>query len=164
MQISYLADHPELAEQLIPGLLEHWRYIFPDQTYADRVARFQLHQNHDILPIAWIAHEGNTAFGTAALRTFDLVGREDLGPWLGGVYILPQFRGRGIATALCQTVEVKALDLGFDRLYLFTHGAETLYERIGWKRLEQTEWHGHLCTIMVKNIQGRTENERPTIN
>jgi len=36
MRISYLADRPELAIQLVPGLLEHWRYIFPDHTAADR--------------------------------------------------------------------------------------------------------------------------------
>lgn len=150
MHISYLADRPELASQLIPGLLEHWRYAFPDHTAADRAAKFRAHQNYETLPIAWIAHEGNEALGTAALRIHDLEGREDLSPWLGGVFVSSRHRRRGIATALCYTVETKAASMGITRLYLFTHGEETLYERMGWKRQEPTEWHGHLCTIMSK--------------
>jgi len=150
MLISYLADRPELSSQLIPGLLEHWRYVFPDHTAEDRAAKFRVHQNYEILPIAWIAHDGDKALGTASLRTHDLEGREDLSPWLGGVFVLLQYRRRGIATALCSIVETKAASMGIKRLYLFTHGEEALYERMGWKRKEPTVWHGHLCTIMSK--------------
>jgi predicted N-acetyltransferase YhbS len=150
MRISYLADRPELAAQLIPGLLEHWSYLFPNQTAADRAAKFRAHLNHDELPIAWVAHEGDLALGTAALRKFDLEGREDLGPWLAGVFVSPSHRGRGIASALCRVVEAKAHAQGVPRLYLFTHGQESLYARLGWATLEHTEWHGHRCSIMSK--------------
>jgi len=150
MRISYLADRPELAAQLIPGLLEHWSYVFPHQTAVDRAAKFRAHQNHDELPIAWVAHEGDRALGTAALRRTDLEGREDLGPWLGGVYVTPACRGRGIASDLCRVVEGKAHAQGVSRLFLFTHGQEALYARLGWTPLEQTMWHGHACSIMSK--------------
>lgn len=150
MLISYLADKPELAAQLIPGLLEHWSYIFPNQTAAERAAKFKAHLNRDELPIAWVAHDGDTALGTAALRKFDLEGREDLGPWLGGVFVLPRHRGRGIASALCRVVEDKAHSQGVSRLYLFTHGQEALYERLGWSTFEEMKWHGHACSIMSK--------------
>jgi predicted N-acetyltransferase YhbS len=150
MRISYLADRPELAAQLIPGLLEHWSYIFPHQTAADRAAKFSAHLNRDELPIAWIAHDGDLALGTAALRKVDLEGHEDLGPWLGGVYVAPAYRGRGIASDLCRIVEGKAHAQGVSRLYLFTHGQESLYERLGWTTLEEVMWHGHTCSIMSK--------------
>src|SRR5215831_10190101 len=150
MRISYLADRTELAEQLIPGLLEHWSYVFPHHTAADRVAKFKAHLNREALPIAWIAHDGDTALGTAALRSHDFEGREGLGPWLGGVFVSPPHRGRGIASALCRVVEGKAHDQGVTRLYLFTHGQEALYERLGWSCIEHTLWHGHKCSIMSK--------------
>ena len=150
MHISYLADRPELASQLIPELLEHWSYIFPDQTAAGRAAKFKAHENHDELPIAWIAHDGDMALGTAALRKADLEGRADLGPWLGGVFVSSRHRGRGIATELCRVVEAKAYALRVSRLYLFTHGQESFYERLGWITLEPVVWHGHRCSIMSK--------------
>ena len=150
MRISYLKDRPELGAQLIPGLLDHWRYVFPEDTAEARLARLRTHLNHDVLPIAWIAHEDDVALGMAALRITDLEGREDLGPWLASVYTEPRFRGRGIASQLCRIVERKAADLGIAKLYLFTHGQESLYRRLGWAHLEPTTWHGHACSIMQK--------------
>jgi len=150
MRISYLAERPELAAQLIPGLLENWAHIFPQQTAADRAAKFEAHLNYDELPIAWVAHDGDSALGTAALRKYDLEGREDLSPWLGGVFVLPGHRRRGIASALCRIVETKAHERGVSRMYLFTHGQEALYERLGWATYEPMVWHGLQCTIMSK--------------
>jgi len=150
MRISYLKDRPDLAAQLIPGLIEHWRYVFPLDTFESRAAKFRAHLNYDDLPIAWVAHDGGIALGTAALRATDLEGREDLGPWLGGVYTEPRFRRQGIASQLCRAVEAKAADLGIRKLYLFTHGRESLYASLGWVQTESVIWHGHDCSIMQK--------------
>lgn len=150
MKISYLKDRPELAAELIPGLLDHWRYVFPDATAEDRAAKFLAHLNYDALPIAWVVHDGDTALGTAALRATDLEGYEDVGPWLGGVYTEPRFRRQGVASVLCRVVESKAAELGIAKLYLFTHGQEKLYADLGWILLEPTTWHDHACSIMWK--------------
>ena len=71
MRISYLKDHSQLAAQLIPGLPDHWHYVFPDDTAERRLAKFRSHENYDVLPIARIAHDGDIAPGTAALRQSD---------------------------------------------------------------------------------------------
>jgi GNAT superfamily N-acetyltransferase len=150
VHICYLAERPEFAEQLIPYLLEHWNYVLPHETAADRAIKFKAHQNFDALPIAWLAYEGNEALGTAALRTCDLEGRDDHSPWLGGVFVKPSHRKRGIASALCSVVEAKAHALGKSRLFLVTHGQEDFYERLGWQHKEAVTWQGHPCSIMCK--------------
>jgi GNAT superfamily N-acetyltransferase len=152
MVISYLADTFDLAEQLIPGLLQHWRFLMPDDTHEARGQRLRLHMNRGALPIAWLAHEGGRAMGTAALRATDLPGREDLGPWLGGVYVAPDFRGRGIASALCRTVESRAAELGFRKLYLFTLDQQRLYERLGWRIAEPATWKGRATDLIMKEL------------
>lgn len=152
IRISYLAERPELAAGLIPGLLDHWRPIFPDQTYADREAKFRAHLNRDRLPIAWVAHEDDTVLGTAALRVHDLESRTDLTPWLAGVYVLPQYRRRGIASALCRTVASAAAAMGYQRIYLFTLDQVPLYTGLGWVSYASDAWHGRRCEIMVKNL------------
>lgn len=157
-QISYLVDEPALATSLIPGLLEHWRDILPEQTWEGRAERFRAHMNRDVLPIAWIAHQGGTAVGTAALRSSDLEGREDLGPWLGGVYVDPGFRGRGVASLLCRTVEDKARDLGFRRLFLFTLDQQSLYARLGWRAFAGCTWRGRAADIMLKELATRSRD------
>lgn len=150
MQISYLADRPDLTVQLVSGLLEQWRFVFPNDTAATRLAKLRMHENYSDLPIAWIAHDADKALGTAALRVHDLEGREDLTPWLGGVFVQPEFRRRGVGSALCRAVEEKARAMGVARLYLFTLGQERLYATLGWVELEPTLWKGHAGTIMTK--------------
>src|SRR5262245_8351243 len=61
--------------------------------------------NRDQLPIAWFAHANGRLLGTAALRLRHLERREDLTPWLGGAFVSPQFRRRGIGATLCATDE-----------------------------------------------------------
>lgn len=78
----------------------------------------------------------------AALRVHDLHGRDDLGQWLGGVYVRPESRRRGVASALCRVVEEKARELGFRRLFLFTLDRQSLYARLGWSVMESTVWKG----------------------
>jgi GNAT superfamily N-acetyltransferase len=155
MRISYLADFPDASTALIPGLLDHWRYILPEQTAESRAARFEAHMNRDVLPIAWVAHIEDRVAGTAALRIHDLEGREDLTPWLGGVYVLPEFRRRGIASALCRAVEEKARRLGFQQLFLFTLDQQALYQSLGWRPHQPAVWRGHQSKIMQKQLAAK---------
>ena len=59
--ISYLADTGQLVGQLVPGLLDHWRTLLPEDTFDARMRRFRAHMNRDEMPIAWLAHEGDRA-------------------------------------------------------------------------------------------------------
>jgi N-acetylglutamate synthase-like GNAT family acetyltransferase len=98
--------------------------------------------NRDKLPIAWVAHASGQLLGSAALRVHDLEGREDLTPWLGGVFVGSHFRRRGIgAAALCATVEDEARSRGIQTLYLFTLDKQAWYSRLGWTVLAPCVWH-----------------------
>src|SRR5690348_10302966 len=112
VQIDYLADHPQYLPQLTQWLFEEWGHILNEQTPEPRMKKLQAHMNRDKLPIAWVAHVDGQLLGTAALRIHDLETREDLTPWLGGVFVGPEFRRRGIGEALCATVEREATSRG----------------------------------------------------
>lgn len=150
MQISYLADHPEFIPVLAPGIVEHWRFVMPEETLESRVIKLQKHMSRDALPIAFVAHDDGQVFGTAALRVHDLEDRRDLTPWLGGVFVRPEYRRQGIASALCRAVEAKAWSLGFQRLYLFTPDQQDMYARRGWQKFDRTVWRGLESDIMSK--------------
>src|SRR5947199_4022184 len=108
VQISYLIEHPEYIPQLAQWLFEEWDSILGEKTPEARIKKLSAHLNRDKLPIAWVAHANGQLLGTAALRVHDLEGREDLTPWLGGVFVGPQFRRQGIGAALCAAVEDEA--------------------------------------------------------
>ena len=153
INISFFADHPEYLESLAPHISEHWRPIIGHEKIESRVKKLRLHMSYNTLPIAWVADTGSQVLGTAALRVCDLPGYEHLTPWLGGVYVLPQFRRRGIGTKLCLTVEQYAKHIeGIEKLYLFTLDQKKWYESLGWSTFAPCSWHGHAGEIMYKNL------------
>ena len=152
VHISYLADHPEHLPQLAQWQFEEWDSVLGD-SFEARVTKLETHMSRDELPIAWIAYANEQLLGSAALRAHDLEGREDLGPWLGGVIVGSQFRRQGIGAALCATVEQKARSLGIDTLYLFTFDKQAWYSRLGWSLLEPCVWRGFTVDIMCKQLR-----------
>ena len=152
-QISYLIEYPHYIPQLAQWLFEQWKAILDEQTLEVRIKKLKTHMNRDQLPIAWVAHANGELLGTAALREHDLEGREDLTPWLGGVFVGAQFRRCGIGTALCTTVQEAARSRGVQTLYLFTLDKQAWYSRYGWKVLAPCVWRERPGDIMAKKLQ-----------
>jgi GNAT superfamily N-acetyltransferase len=151
MEISYLAEHPKFIDVLAPWVYAHWQPILGEISPAERVAKFKTHLNTDLLPIALVAHSGNAVYGTASLRVHDLPGREDLTPWLGGVFVGVPFRGQGIGARLCAAVEDKARAMfPGASLYLFTLDKQAWYQHMGWAYWERCQWCGCEGVIMEK--------------
>jgi GNAT superfamily N-acetyltransferase len=152
IQISYLIDHSEFIPQLAQWLFEQWDTMLGEKNTDARIKKLKAHMNRDKLPIAWVAHAKGQVFGTAALRVHDLEGREDLTPWLGGVFVGRRFRRRGIGAALCARVEDEAGSRGIQTLYLFTLDKQAWYSRSGWTTLAPCLWHGRSGDIMCKQL------------
>jgi GNAT superfamily N-acetyltransferase len=79
----------------------------------------------------FVLFDGNEPVGTAGLASYDLETRPDLTPWLVGVFVLPEFRRRGHATALVRRVEAFPQAASVADLWLYTATAEPLYARLG---------------------------------
>jgi len=145
VRISYLIEHPEYIPQLAQWLFEQWDSILGEKTPETRIKKLKAHMNRDKLPIAWVAHANG--------QLFDLEGREDLTPWLGGVFVGSHFRRRGIGAALCATVEDEARSRKIETLYLFTLDKQAWYSRLGWTLLAPCVWHERPGDIMCKRLQ-----------
>jgi GNAT superfamily N-acetyltransferase len=153
VRISYLIDHPDYIPLLARWLFDQWDAILGEKTTETRIKKLKAHMNRDQLPIAWVAHAYGQLLGTAALRVHDLESREDLTPWLGGVFVASQFRRRGIGAALCATVEEAAKSRGIQTRYLFTLDKQEWYLRQGWRLLAPCVWHERRGDIMSKRLR-----------
>ena len=153
VRISYLSEHPEYVQELAQWLFKEWDSILGEGNPEARIKKLKAHMNRDELPIAWVAHANGQLLGTASLRVHDLEGRDNLTPWLGGVFVASQFRRRGIGAALCATVEEAAQSRGIQTLYLFTLDKQEWYLRQGWTLLAPCVWHERRGDIMSKGLQ-----------
>jgi N-acetylglutamate synthase-like GNAT family acetyltransferase len=153
LRISYLIDYPEYIPQLAQWLFEEWDIILGEKTPETRIKKLQAHLNRDNLPIAWVVHANGQVLGTAALRVHDLEGREDLTPWLGGVFVGSHFRRQGIgAGSLCHR-RGRGPVRGIQTLYLFTLDKQAWYSRQDWKVVGPCVWHERSGDIMCKQLQ-----------
>jgi N-acetylglutamate synthase-like GNAT family acetyltransferase len=72
---------------------------------------------------------------TASLLDHD-VGTEEwpeLSPWLAAVYVVPEYRRRGVGASLVNAVVDKARMLQVEMLYLLSVEREEFYAGLGWK-------------------------------
>jgi N-acetylglutamate synthase-like GNAT family acetyltransferase len=68
------------------------------------------------------------------------------------VFVPPDARGRGIASALVRAIEARAAALGIGRLYLFTTNKVQLYARLGWTSIERREYQGKPIAVMARDL------------
>jgi len=101
---------------------------------------------------AFVAFAGSVPVGVCLLVACDLETRADLTPWVSSFYVLPDYRGRSIGSALLATVEAAAEAAGWPALYLYTPSAESLCLRRGWRVMERIVLDGRDFALMVKDL------------
>ena len=104
-------------------------------------------------PQSFVLLADGTPAGTAGLIAHDLDVRPDLTPWFAGLYVPPDFRGRGFGRALVRAVEDAARQAGIPTLWLYTHTAEGLYARLGWRRAETVTHRGVVSALMCRDLE-----------
>lgn len=148
MEIRFLADRPELVPTLAEWFHAEWGHVVPWGTVEGFAELFRGQLRRDALPLALVALDADALVGTASLRVADMADRPERTPWLGGVYVRPEARGRGVGEALVRAAERRARELGFREMYLFTTDREAFYLRLGWSVLEYADHHGESAAVM----------------
>ena len=152
MHIDYLADHPEFLPAVAHWHHEEWSYIRPGDTVEARTLRLRAECGRGEIPTTFVAFSGSTPIGSAMLIAHDMDTHLELTPWLAGVFVAPDYRGRGIGSALVRHVVDFATGLGVKRLYLFTPDAERMYSRLGWSVLDRTRYRGADAVVMSYDV------------
>ena len=148
MEIRLLADCPEHLPTLAEWFHSEWGHVVAGGTVEGFVERLHTHLGRDSLPLALVALEGGAALGTASIRAAEMASRPELTPWLGGMYVREDARGRGIGEALVRAAEGRARDMGYGEMYLFATDRAEWYGRLGWTSLGPAEHHGERCVLM----------------
>ena len=151
MRIEYLADHVFHLPRLAEWHFAEFGYLNPANTLERYVERLTAALQKSDLPTAFIALDDGSLLGSASLVR-QTITHPQLSPWLSSVYVDPQHRGRGIASALVGRVERAAAGIGFDRIYLFTPSSEKLYGSLGWELIEYSHHHELKIAIMSKRL------------
>ncbi|MCC2670136.1 MAG: family acetyltransferase [Armatimonadetes bacterium] len=153
IELMYLADRPEAVPVVARWYFDEWGYIEPETSYEQTVERLGRKLNRDRVPLTLLAVEGDAVLGAAALKIREMSIYPEREYWIGGVFVHPEARGRGIASALCRRLEGLARAFGIRELHLQTERLDGgLYGRLGWKEVEQIHYCGDEVLVMEKSI------------
>ena len=154
VRVDYLGNQQRFLPVLLNAMYEHWRLLLQamGKSREDFAASLQDRCQIGSLPTALVAYEGDQVLGTSALKPEDLDIRPQLTPWLGGMFVLPEYRGHGLSALLAEKTVAEARRLGLTELYLWTPASERLYARHGWAVVERTRHHDLQICIMHRRL------------
>jgi predicted N-acetyltransferase YhbS len=154
LQFATLGDRPDL----VPQVAGWWCQAFglPDRhtSFEDYVQELTGSGHRDELPIHLVALSGETPVGAATLKDRSSLQEQFPGwrYWLGGMYVTPDWRGSGIATALCRKVIEISAARGIEQVYLQTEALDGgLYARAGWRPIQRLRLDVEVL-VMVRDI------------
>jgi predicted N-acetyltransferase YhbS len=149
LRLEYLADHTSHLPQLANWHHAEFGYLNPANTAERYVERLTASMKKSDLPMTFVALRDDTLLGSASLVR-QTITHPHLSPWLSSVYVDPQHRGQGIASALIGRVERAAAEMGTEKIYLFTPSSEKLYAGLGWQLIEYSTHRETRIAIMSK--------------
>lgn len=122
-------------------LVAHWIHgefwADKDVYTADRIADLLRHATcPDKLPLSLVALVSGQPVATVNLIENDDDVRPHLRPWLAALFVVPDYRGRGIGSTLVRTLQQRSSVVGIETMYLGTENPE-FYRRLGATVYEQ---------------------------
>jgi N-acetylglutamate synthase-like GNAT family acetyltransferase len=146
--IHSLAEHVHAIPSIADWFYEEWREIYGHGCQAAVRTRIESWATEDRIPTGLVAVANGRVIGTVALKEQEL--QLQYSPWLAGLFVRSEFRGRGVGQMLVRAAEKTAAALGVQELFLYTPQSQAFYEGLGWRVLEYWELPVGRVTVMSK--------------
>ena len=153
LTFSLLADRPDEIPRVARWWCDEWGLPERHTSFDDYVRELAT-LTADALPLHVLAESSERPVGVATLKLKEahtaVTGRSH---WLSGVYVEPSSRRLGVASALCKQIVALAQKQTVTHLYLETERLDGgLYERLGWRPIQQLRQDGVDFLVMLKRI------------
>lgn len=153
MHITSLAQQPSLIAALTQMLHREWsayaNWHIPEQIESRLLARNQ--PGLQTLTLVATAPEG-ALMGSASLIHYELADVVEREFWIGEVITATEHRGKGVGSALITRIIAEASARGISNLWLYTPDQQALYQRFGWREVEQRTIDGEIASVMSLHL------------
>jgi GNAT superfamily N-acetyltransferase len=148
--VHLLADHPHLIN---PVALLRWREWGREDDLTSWIRITAREAGRAELPVSWVAvDEQGAALGAVAIGDHEDV-RPDVSPWVWGLVVDADARGKGVGRRLIDQIAEFAQLKGYPELWVATGPpAVAFYERCGFRQVEQKDD----TTVLVRSLNAGT--------
>ena len=152
ISITLLDGRDPLTEDLARRHAAAWGHLYTNWDKSKALAEFRPQKTDGSLPATLVLREDERVAGSVSLLYGDCEARTDLDPWLGSLYVFPEFRRRGHAGRLIEAATQFAAEAGVGKLHVFTESAAGLLRRHGFHLVERTMLHGQPIDILRRDL------------
>jgi GNAT superfamily N-acetyltransferase len=159
-----LKIYPLSEKKSLYPILAYWSYnnwyLKRNVPFALVLQEYRRRAEPDSLPCSFIAFWGELPIGMISVKETDMISRQELSPWLSALYVSPEYRERGVGTALIRTVLNFCSYMGFKRIFLFIdirflNELEKFYGTRGWIFYdEDMDSDGNRTKILFYELSG----------
>lgn len=151
-KIINLKFSPQYTELVASWIYNEFGKDKPDKTLEFVIDRFK-NRNIDKIPLSLIALADDVCVGVVSIFDNDLICKPELTPWLAGLYVMPEYRCKGVAEHLINEVLKICRNMRYDTIYLRTEHASEYYNKRGWKFVESTtDEYGQFTSVFKKEL------------
>ena len=153
--VHNIAQTPQHWGEAAQWGFEAWAHEFPNdtaQTYLDLYSHSAGTSGR--LAETFVAIDSSDKLlGCVTLIDDDeLPNATEPGPWVAALFVHPKAREQGVANALLQHLNSRAVELGFKQLFLYTEDKQSWYEQKGWRYLRSSHLNQLPHVVMQLNI------------
>lgn len=154
LEFSLLADHPACSKQVAAWYFDEWAYRNPAnklETVEKNVAAMTSRLGPPLIKLAF--RQGRLV-GAAELKLHEMDSYPEFEHWMGGVYVVPEERGKGIGSLLVEDIIAEAQKANVEKLYLQTKYLNGgLYAKHGFQSIERADSKGDQVMVMCKTLK-----------
>ncbi|WP_454646167.1 GNAT family N-acetyltransferase [Bradyrhizobium liaoningense] len=148
-EIARLTEESGLSKTIAALQFAFWGPLTGYGSAADYEQFLRRAARSDQLPEILVARRGTTFVGSVNLLASEMTIRPALSPWMAQLFVPSSERSQGVGNALIEAAVVRAAELGYRRLYLYTSGTlPGYYASRRWQRIEEVEYLGKRRIIM----------------
>jgi predicted N-acetyltransferase YhbS len=147
MEIRFLSSNDNEIKQVATWIYNEWGYVNPDNSVVKIANQISLRSNSKSVPLTLVAIETEIV-GTVSLVENEFKSRPELTPFLGSLYVPPEYRQSGIGDALCHKVLEEVKKLGYSKCYLVTDKKSEFYAKRGWETILEYSYRDSSAFLM----------------
>ncbi|HIW13260.1 MAG TPA: GNAT family N-acetyltransferase [Candidatus Salinicoccus stercoripullorum] len=144
METAFLSKRPQYKTEVARIIFERFHLDERRKGTFKETVKFFSQSGITGYPITMIALKGGKCVGTVSIYRNDLPERPAYQPWLAALYVLPDFRGQGVADRLVRDMLNHLSGLGYETIYAKTETQSRYdyYMQKGWELLETVDVDG----------------------
>ena len=152
--VTTIARRPDLLPVIAGWLWQEW-WQQRGRTLEETQAIYAACCADVGAPQTFVLLSGGAPVGTVTLARKDLEERPELTPWLAGVFVVPEARGRGCVRHLLTAFDEACRAASIGTAWLYTNTAERVYLRAGWQVAEIIHRPGKAPTTLMRRDLSR---------